>query len=258
MRTSILLAACGLSLGLAACDAEVSASVGDTEVRSERAGRSGRPIQVAERLECPERQGSMDRLSFAADGRSCSYRDKGGGEVQLMLTSLNGRPAADVLADLEPEMRTLIPPPLPRAQKAASPAGSAREGEKASVKLPGVSIETEGDSARVRLPGISIDADDGSARVNMSGGDGAQVTVNAVDEHAEIRTRKNETGGLRQSYILTRDTPAASGWRSVAYEAAGPTAGPLVVATVRPRVGEGSFDEAVAAARDLLDRNVRD
>lgn len=254
MRTAIIVTALGLSIGLAACDAEVSASVGDGEARRERAERSGRPIQVSERLECPERQGSLDRLSVAADGRACAYRDKGGGEVQLTLTPLNGRPAADVLAGLEPEMRSLVPPPLPRAQRVASRGGA----EKASVRLPGLSIEAEGENARVRLPGVSIDADNGSATVNMSGGDGAQVTVNAVHDHAEIRTRKNETGGVRQSYIISRETPAASGWRAVAYEAAGPTAGPLVVATVRTRVGDGSFDEAFEEARDLIDRNVRD
>jgi hypothetical protein len=57
------------------------------------------------------------------------------------------------------------------------------------------------------------------------------------------------------SYILASDTPGPHGYRMAAYEARGPSAGPLAVASILAKDHE-SHDELRHEVRDLLARNV--
>ncbi len=127
-------------------------------------------------------------------------------------------------------------------------------GDDATVRLPGMQIETHGDKASVRIGGFHIDADDsdGSARVSGSSGNGDNVSINARNDAAEIRT---SAGGeaTRTSWILTDSRAVESGWRVVGYEARGPVGGPLVVATVRSR--DRNRERAFEDARDLVALN---
>ncbi len=124
----------------------------------------------------------------------------------------------------------------------------------ATVRLPGMHIETRGDKASVRIGGFHIDADDsdGSARVTGSTPNGDDVSINAQDDAAEIRT---SAGGeaTRSSWMLTDSRASEAGWRVVGYEARGPVGGPLVVATVRSR--DRDRERAFEDARDLVALN---
>jgi hypothetical protein len=127
-------------------------------------------------------------------------------------------------------------------------------GEDASVRLPGVRIDTNGDKASVRIGSLHIDADDseGAARITGTSPNGDDVTINAQDDAAEIRA---SAGGeaTRTSWILTDNRASESGWRVVGYEARGPVGGPLVVATVRSR--DRNHERALEDARDLVALN---
>ena len=125
--------------------------------------------------------------------------------------------------------------------------------EDATVRLPGMRIETRGDKASVRIGGFHIDADDsdGTARVSASGRDG-DVTINAQDDAAEIRAAASGEA-TRASWMLTDNRASESGWRLVGYEARGPVGGPLVVATVRSR--DRNRERAFEDARDLVALN---
>ncbi|MFA4893402.1 methyltransferase type 11 [Brevundimonas sp.] len=132
-------------------------------------------------------------------------------------------------------------------------------GDDAVVRLPGMHIETKGDQASVRIGGLHINANDsdGSTRVtsasSASGGRGDSVSVNALNNAAEIRT---SAGGeaTRASWILTDNRDQESGWGLVGYEARGPVGGPLVVATVRSK--DTNRNRAFEDARDLVTLNV--
>ncbi|CAN5423837.1 hypothetical protein BH10PSE2_BH10PSE2_10680 [soil metagenome] len=135
------------------------------------------------------------------------------------------------------------------------------DGDRASVRLPGIHVEANGDNADVRIGGFTIHANDSdsasntpppppanpSLHGNLSVGDGQDVSVNVRDGGAEVRSR-SPGDAVRATYLLTDDTPSESGWRTVGYEARGPRAGPIVVATVRTRErhGDGVFDDAKA------------
>ena len=162
-----------------------------------------------------------------------------------------------------------------RADADAARAAAQAAGDHASVSAPGVRVEARGDDASVRLPGISIDSkgDNASVRIGnfhidakdsgdgekgatvdiSASDDGDQVSINARNNAAEVRTR---SGGeaLRASWILTQNRAAASGLRLVGYEARGPARGPIVVATVRSR--DTNRDAAFNDAKDLVTLNV--
>ncbi|KQY84440.1 MULTISPECIES: hypothetical protein [unclassified Brevundimonas] len=132
-------------------------------------------------------------------------------------------------------------------------------GDDASVRLPGMHIETRGDQASVRIGGFHINASDsdGATRVTGSspagGGSGDSVSVNALNNAAEIRTSASGEA-TRASWILTDSRDSESGWRLVGYEARGPVGGPLVVAAVRSR--DTNRNRAFEDAKDLVTLNV--
>jgi len=233
--------------------------------------------------------------SASEGGTVCTYVGPRGAEVSLHLLPLDGETPGDTLKAFEQRLSSALPRALaqinaaeagsdvaeagtdaPRAaadaaEPAAEPAtptadrASVRgpgvaieaDGGDATVRLPGLRIETRGDKASVRIGGFHIDADDssGSARISGSSGSGDNVSINARNDAAEIRT---SAGGdaTRASWILTDNRPSESGWRLVGYEARGPVGGPLVVATVRSR--DRNRDRAFEDAKALVALNVGD
>ena len=65
----------------------------------------------------------------------------------------------------------------------------------------------------------------------------------------------NESGsGVRLPYIQASDDPGPHGYKSVSYDARGPSAGPLAVVTIKSKSDD--VDDLRDAARELLRRNV--
>lgn len=259
---------------LAACDGSNSVRISST--RSVDGGPEG-VLKVVETLQCPQTMGSLTRQgSASAAGTVCTYVGPKGAEASLHLVPLDGDTPANILKAFEQRLSGDMPRTVRQLQEpetvagAEATAGAAAadrasvrapgvaveaQGDEATVSLPGVRIETRGDKASVRIGGFHIDADDssGSARISGSGGDGENVSINARNDAAEIRTSAGG-GATRSSWILTDNRPSERGWRLVGYEARGPVGGPLVVATVRSR--DTDRGRAFEDARDLVALNV--
>jgi len=259
---------------LAACDGSNSVRISST--RSVDGGPEG-VLKVVETLQCPQTMGSLTRQgSASAAGTVCTYVGPKGAEASLHLVPLDGDTPANILKAFEQRLSGDMPRTVRQLQEpetvagAEATSGSAAadrasvrapgvaveaQGDEATVSLPGVRIETRGDKASVRIGGFHIDADDssGSARISGSGGDGENVSINARNDAAEIRTSAGG-GATRSSWILTDNRPSERGWRLVGYEARGPVGGPLVVATVRSR--DTDRGRAFEDARDLVALNV--
>lgn len=218
----------------------------DKDHRAER--RLGRePVRAIERLDCPERQGGLTRLSAAPDGQSCTYTSSEG-TVDLRLIRLNGGDAEAALAPIEAELKGVMPtppdPPVPPETKDGK--------NKTSIHLPGINIDAHGDSADIRIGHLTINSDGGAAEVKVNKNvniksDGGQASVNvaANDDHegdvtikandngAEIRAQKGGDA-VRSTLILANDK-APKGYRLAGYEARGPKGGPLAVAVVKAK-----------------------
>ncbi|MBX9802941.1 MAG: methyltransferase type 11 [Caulobacteraceae bacterium] len=277
------------------CAAAVLAGCGEgvriSSTRTEDNDAKG-VLKVVETLQCPQTMGSLTRKgSASAGGTVCNYVGPKGAEVSLHLVPLDGQSPSDVLKAFEQRLSGDMPRAMAAidaaavrsdaAQAAADTAGATAEtvevaadqaaagdhasvrapgvaiettGEDASVRLPGVRIDTNGDKASVRIGSLHIDADDseGAARITGTSPNGDDVTINAQDDAAEIRA---SAGGeaTRTSWILTDNRASESGWRVVGYEARGPVGGPLVVATVRSR--DRNHERALEDARDLVALN---
>ena len=182
MRYLPLLAATSL-LALAACSPKVEVSHDDHKVSGKRA-----PLRAISKLDCPERQGELKRVSAAADGQSCLYAGQNA-EVTLSLVALNGGDAEAALAPIEADLKSLMPamkaPPTP-----TPPDGKPR-----------------GDGARISLPGIRIDAHDKGADIKIGG-----LTINANDDTAEVKVAKNVT--IRDGGATRKVTERVSGGNS--------------------------------------------
>lgn len=221
----------------------------DKDHRAER--RLGRePVRAIERLDCPERQGGLTRVSAAPDGQSCTYTSSEG-TVDLRLIRLNGGDAEAALAPTEAELKGLMP--APPAPPAPAESKDAKDGKnKTSIHLPGINIDAHGDSADIRIGHLTINSDGGAAEVKVNKNvniksDDAQASVNvaANDDHdgdvtikandngAEIRAQKSGDA-VRSTLILANDK-APKGYRLAGYEARGPKGGPLAVAVVKAK-----------------------
>ncbi|MFN3932735.1 MAG: methyltransferase type 11 [Brevundimonas sp.] len=278
MRSLLMPALCLAAL-TAACDGD-SVRISSTHTQDSDAKGA---LKVVQTLHCPQTMGSLTRKGSAtAGGAVCTYAGPRGAEVSLHLVKLDGATPAETLTAFEQRLSTAMPQAVAQLTAAAdqgkAAAGGTTEpsaaGDRASIKGPGVDIQTEGDDATVSLPGLHIesrgdqasvriggfhiDASDGDGAVDIEGsgsgsGEGDSVSVQAHQDAAEIRT---SAGGesTRASWILTDNRPSEAGWRLVGYEARGPAGGPLVVATVRSRDRErGSVFED---AKELVTLNV--
>lgn len=270
MRTDWLMAAAGAALLLAACDSRVEVK-GDEDFSFVSLGDDD-PLKSITRLECPDRENKLTRTEQAANGASCVYAGPDGTEVRLQLVALNGRPPAEVVGPYRAEAARLVPvampaPPEPPVAPLAPgavppppppppPGASADSGERVQVRLPGVTVDADDDRAHVRVAGgITVEADDreGVARVRSDDGR-LNVHADEKSDTAVVEVDQGEGGAVRTSYVLTSGKPGPQGWRLAAVEARGPRNGPIVVATLRSREGDG--DDHLDAIKDLVRKNV--
>ncbi|MBI1406752.1 MAG: hypothetical protein GC145_11565 [Caulobacter sp.] len=269
-RFLMLAAGCSvLALGLTACESRA-------EYRAKRAEREA--LKVLSKLDCPETQGQLKRLSVAPDGLSCTYAGKDS-EVTLRLVAVSDDPAK-ALAPIEAELRALYPdeiaPPTPPPPPGAGPdKDSADDGASVTtrkrVRLPGVTVESEegpdGDRADVKLPGVTIKADGDRAHIKVAG-----IEINADDTTNEVRITRDRwredaeddfnidtsgddvsvngggisiggrrKSGFRSTFIKSDDQVDAP-YSAVGYEARGPRSGPLVVAVVKSKADKKTGD----------------
>lgn len=229
------------------------------------------------RLDCPETQGALTRIGQAADGRSCAYLSENGAEVSLRIVEVQGGLDA-TLARLEQELRSYIPPQSAAAPAAATEtagtaapaapaaaavesaavdaaqggAGAAAAAQKASAEARAdaggrLSVEADGggEVVRVDIPGVHIEADESKDEANISIG---KMTIQAGDEGATVRSRRDvrlrgealsrEKRGVRARLVIAGDQVEPA-WRYLEYDVGGRKTGPLAVAMVRAKEGEG-------------------
>uniref|UniRef100_B0SZU9 Methyltransferase type 11 n=1 Tax=Caulobacter sp. (strain K31) TaxID=366602 RepID=B0SZU9_CAUSK len=283
MRHLTLLAAAASLAALGACSPKV-------EVRHEGGqARPGRhePLRAITKLDCPEKQGELTRISVAADGQSCVYGGQNA-EVTLNLVALNGGDAEAALAPIEADLKALMPAmkaaPPPPTPPALGGKPSKPRGEGAKIDLPGIRIDAHDKGADIRIGGLTINANDGSAEVKVAknitirdgdtqkriteraSGGNSNVSVKASDEDegdteihaneggAQIRQRKRGDG-VRATLILASDK-STSGYRVVGYEARGPKGGPLAVAVVKAKGRDGSDHDIFEDMKTLVRHNV--
>jgi hypothetical protein len=243
MNRLMLLAAGAALLTLGACEREVH--IDKTWGKDE-----GAAMRTISRLDCPESQGELKRVSAAADGLSCAYQADGA-EVSLRLVALTNGDAKAALTPIETELKGLIPPPQKGAAKVASTdTDGDGDGGKAEINFPGLHIKADDGGAQINIGGVHVDADEESAEVRVGEG----TTVNANDGGAEIRTARGGTDAFRSTYILASDK-APDGYDVVGYEARGPKAGPIVVAVVKSKEGRDQHD-LFDDMKELVKRNV--
>lgn len=263
MRHLTLLAAASLA-ALAACSPKVEVSQNDHKSVGKR-----EPLRVISKLDCPERQGELTRVSAAADGKTCVY-DGRNAQVTLSLVALDGGDAEAALAPIEADLKALMP-----AMKAPSPPPPPghSDGGNAHVSLPGIKIDAHDKGADIKIGGLTINANDGSAEVKVaknvtertSGGastvsvkssddEEGDVDIHASDDGAQIRQRRGGDG-VRATLILASDK-STSGYRVVGYEARGPKGGPLAVAVVKAKGRDGSDHDIFEDMKTLVRRNV--
>lgn len=223
------------------------------------------------RLDCPDHQGRLTRVSVSPDGKSCGYQAEGV-DITLQLTPVTGdatttlnaieaslvgpggkveaasAPSQPAVANASP---TASKDASQAAQEAAADAGGRSSGgsadwnadEKAGVSVGkdrhGVHVDSDSDNdrAHVSLPGLHIDADDNGAKVDVAG-----IHIDANDTNATVRMMHDvrlrgqafsrERNGIRATFIAHRDD-LPGGWQVVGYEASGPKTGPLAVAIMR-------------------------
>lgn len=252
MRTTLTFAAAVLAVSTAACDSRA--------VRSERTTRTEveqTALRKLVRLDCPETAGDLKRVVVSPDGARCDYAGGGGSEVTLALTALAEGGAEPVLDTYRRELSALVPE---RPGETGDTVVVETDGEtvpaegKTHVRLPGIEIHTEGDNAQVRIGNaVHIDADEQGGVVRVDNGRGV-VNVRGDEDRAEITANGSGEEAVRSTYILTDDDPRPDGYRLVGYEARGPVAGPIVVATIKSRQRDN--DDAIHAMKRLVERNV--
>ncbi|KRA65027.1 hypothetical protein ASD79_19020 [Caulobacter sp. Root655] len=277
MRHLTLLAAAASLVALGACSPRV-------DVRHDRPTRPGKhePLRAISKLDCPDKQGELRRVSVAADGQSCLYEGQNA-EVALRLVTLNGGDAEAALAPIETDLKALMPAVTAPPPPPASPGGKPR-GESARISLPGVKIDAHDKGADIQIGGLTINANDGSAEVKVSKNvtirdgdserrvserasagkstvsvksstdDEGDIDIHANDDGAQIRQRKRGDG-VRATLILASDK-ATSGYRVVGYEARGPKGGPLAVAVVKAKGRDGSDHDIFEDMKTLVRHNV--
>jgi hypothetical protein len=242
----------------------------------------GQTQYATTRLDCPEEESGLKRVSQAADGRSCNYLSSDGAEVTLellpvaasvdaTLQTLEQRVRADIakaptaaalgttssdpaaavassdaaaaIAQAEADTRP-VPPDEAEAAMEDTADWNADEpkGEHAEVDLPGIRIRADDESANVSVGPLHIDTDGGDAEIRMR-----------RDVRLKGEALSREKRGVRATFVLAgEDLP--NGYRFAGYEAGGPRKGPLTVAVVKGRDG-GDHDDIYDAVKKLVRRN---
>jgi hypothetical protein len=230
------------------------------------------------RLDCPARQGQLQRIETTPDGRACGYRTADGTEVSLRLMPVTDGDPQATLAAVEAELRRARGGETPAPAEAAEPAVPPSEGAAAQAAAvvaqasqdAGVPVvestmaadpdPDDSDRAEVHLPGLDVSAHDESAKVRVG-----PIHINANGDDAEIRVVRDvrlkgqamsrHRRGIRATFILAGEA-AGKTYDMVGYEARGPKAGPLTVAVVKSRNND-DFDDYQGDVRRLLRRNSR-
>ena len=211
------------------------------------------PLKPLTQLDCPESQGSFQRTGVAPDGKSCDYAGSDGAKLQLKLVSFTGDADA-VLSPVETQMKSMLPPApaAPASNPPPSTAPTDKDNDNVNIDLPGISIHADDKNANVHVGNVHIDADGHDNSAHIRGGDHGrgQFTVDANDSGAVVRARSFGPN-FEESLILVSKTPGPDGWRSVGYEALGPKAGPLVIASFQSKADEhdAMFNEVKALTR---------
>jgi hypothetical protein len=262
MRTVLLISAS--LLALAACSPKVEMHRGD---RGDRVPHA--PLKVISKLDCPDKQGELRRISAAADGQSCVYSGAQA-EVVIRLLPMPGGDAEAALAPIEADLKSL----MPTRKTISATQGVKADGDTARIRLPGVSIDAHGDKADIKIGGLTINANDDSAEVRVSknlvvrDGDASRsvqvnetanskstvVRASADGDGAEIRHRRGGDG-VRATLILASDK-ATSGYRVVGYEARGPKGGPMAIAIVKAKDRDGGDHDVFKDMKALVRHNV--
>lgn len=239
--------------------------------RAEEAPREHRlglhePLRVIDRLDCPERQGALRRVSVAQDGQSCVY-ESANAAVDLRLVRLNGGDAEAALSPIEAELRGVMPPPPPPPKPPHQTKGD--KNHASSIHLPGLSIDTNGDAADIRIGHLTINSDGGAAEVKVNKNvsvkgdqakgevnvnDDGDVSIRANDNGAEIRAHK--AGDVVRSTLILANDKAPKGFRLAGYEARGPKGGPLAVAVVKAKTRDTDDHDLFRDMKALVRHNV--
>jgi hypothetical protein len=213
-------------------------------------------------LECPAEQGDLALKSGGSGQARCVYATDNGAQVTLELIDLGDADADAALRPMEALLKAEIPGAAdqPGPDKAANHAEAHPTGgddqDRVDLDLPGLHIHTHGDGrADVDTAGVHVHADDtggrhtGKAEVSVGGG----VRIDAHDGGAQIRIAE-EGSGIRLNYVLESDAAGPHGYRVGAYEARGPSGGPLVVAQILGKDKES--DDLRHDVHQLLKLNV--
>jgi hypothetical protein len=193
MKPTVMLMAGVAAIALAGCDSRGAPTLGPPAMKT------------LAKLNCPDREGDLKRVSAAADGKSCRYTDADGSEVTLELVPVSGdanaalKPIEMRLAALVPDINAKAPAAVAEAAAdkaaakdaaaisavAASDAGvtasataEAKVGsgsgdqhddsdDKVTVDLPGLHVRTEGDNANVNVMGMHVNVDEKSDTVRV-------------------------------------------------------------------------------------------
>lgn len=233
MNRLMLLAAGVAALSLGACEREI------------HHGGWHEPLKTISKLDCPDSQGQLKRVSVSPDGLTCAYASDNT-EVALRLISLTNGDAQAALTPIETELKTLMPPPAPPAPPVPG-APATDDNDKVSIDFPGLHVRADNGNAEVKVGGVHVDADDNGAQVRV----GDDTSVNADQRGAEIRQGRSSDAGTRATFILASDK-MPSGYHVVGYEARGPRGGPIVVAVVKSKAEHNEhsvFDDMKALVR---------
>ena len=265
--TWIAVLAATSALALVGCHRAETAKTAKHERQARR-----EPVRVISRLDCPQKQGDLKRVSVAADGLSCAYAGDEA-EVLLRLVSMNGGDAEAALAPIEAELKTLMPSIKPATEVKT---GDKPDRNKTSIHLPGIRIDASDEGADIKIGNITINSNEGGAsevkidkNVTMKGDDRKEtvniqarnddsedghVNIRASDDGAEIRHSKGGDS-IRSTLILASDK-APSGYRVVGYEARGPKGGPLAVATIKAKNRDSGDHDVFKDMKALVRHNV--
>jgi hypothetical protein len=194
------------------------------------------PVTVATRLNCPEDEGDLTRISAAADGKSCQYHGDDDQEVTLSLLALNNQQPQAALAPMETELRGLVPAHTGDSMVNVDAGSGGSNQDHAKIDLPGLHINADGNKADINILGANIKADGDHADIHTDMGMKG-TTIHAGPGGAEIRAGDVGRNSAQLVYVLAGDNPGPSGFRAVGYLARGPVGGPLVVGEFKAKEG---------------------
>jgi hypothetical protein len=184
MKVIVILAGAASALSLAACDRNGAPTFGPD-----------RPLSAVSRLDCPDHQGDLRKVSAAGDGQTCTYSDDDGAEVNVQILRTSGDPHA-ALKPIETSLMSLADVSASSAPPASGPAAtvSASAADRSAAAKADADASADANvsaaGAEVRDHGRDADQDDdttGRDRSSHHGGshnDKVDVDLPGVHVHA--------------------------------------------------------------------------